>query len=180
MKRYIIDIHDEFAIIRDMHSKQEVGNDTIKDIVTSLNNTVDLSEDKFKSRFIGADLADKVLSSSPIIYGDDLLPYMDNVKSKGCVYFITHIAFPGLIKIGKTRNLKSRMAQIAQDNYRFPPTVLAIIRTKQYGMLERYLHMTFQSCRIMGEWFDADIVSDSLERVKAGDTFSSLTHEYKW
>lgn len=62
----------------------------------------------------------------------------------GVVYFI---ALGGLVKIGKTRNLKSRVNDFSH------PDIRVLASQPGYTELEAELHRRFKAFRIKGEWF---------------------------
>ena len=69
------------------------------------------------------------------------------VGNKGIVYIISNPAIPGLVKIGKTINLESRMASLYNSSIPVPFRCLYAKKVKNYSMVERKLHAGLNSIR---------------------------------
>lgn len=86
---------------------------------------------------------------------------------EGVVYFIRE-KFSGTIKIGKTKNLKSRTKQFGVK-LPFEWEYIKVIDSKDYSLTEMLLHKKFESKRTNGEWFSLtnedinDIINENFE-----------------
>ena len=81
------------------------------------------------------------------------LPHTE-AKYRGYVYLVWSDS--GLYKIGRTVNLKQRMAQLSADRVPENLILLYAVETGNHFEAERDLHSKFQDKRIYGEWFDLD------------------------
>lgn len=72
-------------------------------------------------------------------------------ETQRCVYFIQN-GDDGAIKIGMTRKLQKRLADL-QVNNPIELRILGAIPTNKPRDLERDLHRQFQEFRVSGEWF---------------------------
>ena len=62
------------------------------------------------------------------------------VSNKGIVYIISNPAMPGLVKIGKTSNLESRMRSLYSSGVPLPFRIIYAKKVKDYSFVERKLH----------------------------------------
>lgn len=62
------------------------------------------------------------------------------VSNEGIVYIISNPAMPGLVKIGKTSNLESRMRSLYSSGVPLPFRILYAKKVKDYSFVERKLH----------------------------------------
>lgn len=92
--------------------------------------------------------------------------YYDIAKEKSCkmVYFLVNKT-TGLVKIGKTTNLRRRMKQL--ENYAmqlgisahdlYCPITIYAPEGKHYSELEKKMHKKYAQYRKIGEWFSIDL-----------------------
>ena len=76
------------------------------------------------------------------------------VRRRGYVYLVW--SDKGLYKIGRTINLKRRMAQLSSDHAPEKLTLLYAVETQDQFETETYLLDKFQEKQVYGEWFDLD------------------------
>lgn len=83
-------------------------------------------------------------------------------KTPGFIYFAKKNNF---IKIGRTKNVESRMKNL-QGNHptAAPIELLHVISTKDYTQAERAFHTCFANKRIKGEWFQ--LTEEDIECIK--------------
>ncbi|PED73034.1 hypothetical protein COL30_11835 [Bacillus pseudomycoides] len=82
-------------------------------------------------------------------------------KIKGYIYFLK--ADNGLIKIGKTKDLKQRLDHFtAKLPYKLE--LLHSIESDDYSSLEEYFHEMFANKRKRGEWFE--LTEEDMKEVK--------------
>ena len=62
------------------------------------------------------------------------------VSDEGIVYIISNPAMPGLVKIGKTNNLESRMRSLYNSGVPLPFRCVYAKRVKNYSFIEKKLH----------------------------------------
>jgi hypothetical protein len=62
------------------------------------------------------------------------------VSNEGIVYIISNPAMPGLVKIGKTSNLESRMRSLYSSGVPLPFRILYAKKVKDYSFVEKKLH----------------------------------------
>lgn len=75
---------------------------------------------------------------------------MERFESNTFIYFVSYLKGP--IKIGKTRDLKKRIASL-QTAHPYPLEVLGFLQTGD-ETLEGVLHQKFSRYKLNGEWFD--------------------------
>jgi len=88
----------------------------------------------------------------------------DTVKKKnekGYIYFIK--ADNGLVKIGKTINLKDRCKNIKHNNL-LETELLFAIKTNNLTKVENNLHKRYENKRYKGEWFS--LTKNDIETLK--------------
>ena len=80
------------------------------------------------------------------------------MKSKGIVYVLTNPAMPGYVKIGKTRNLQSRLKSLDKTNIPLPFKCVYAIEVENYGDIEQLAHSAFDHARTRSkrEFFEID------------------------
>lgn len=65
------------------------------------------------------------------------------------VYYITRIDKPGLVKIGTTKDMKTRMNELGSRG-----RAVTVLATEPGDRsLERQRHLQFSAMRVEGEWF---------------------------
>ena len=69
------------------------------------------------------------------------------------VYAVKSAAFPGLIKIGRTQNMRDRLSQLNTSCAPAPFVVVTVSQTLDYVRDERMAHDFFSSQRMEGEFF---------------------------
>jgi hypothetical protein len=69
------------------------------------------------------------------------------VSNEGIVYIISNPAMPGLVKIGKTSNLKSRMSSLFSSGVPLPFRCVYAKKVKDYSFVERKLHSGLRQYR---------------------------------
>jgi len=69
------------------------------------------------------------------------------------VYAVKSAAFPGLIKIGRTQNMRDRLSQLNTSCAPAPFVVVTVSQTLDYVRDERMAHDFFASQRMEGEFF---------------------------
>ena len=78
----------------------------------------------------------------------------------GIVYVLTNPAMPGYVKIGKTRNLQSRLKSLDKTNTPLPFKCVYAIEVKHYERIEQLAHNAFSharsSSRSTREFFEID------------------------
>ena len=79
-------------------------------------------------------------------------------KEKGIIYILTNESMPGYIKIGKTQNLKQRLANIDNTSIPLPFEIHSAFEFENYGSVERTIHSAFDFCRVnpKREFFEID------------------------
>lgn len=83
----------------------------------------------------------------------DVRPSADVARSRVmCGVYFVRSGEVGPIKIGMSRNVSSRVAEL-QSNSGERLTLLAVIETAEPGATERDLHRRFSDLRLHGEWF---------------------------
>jgi hypothetical protein len=77
------------------------------------------------------------------------------------VYATKSLAFPGLIKIGKTINMPNRLSQLNSSCAPAPHVIVAVAATFNHDRDEKTAHAFFASARREGEFFEleeADVI----------------------
>ena len=69
------------------------------------------------------------------------------VTNEGIVYIISNPAMPGLVKIGKTSNLESRMRSLYSSGVPLPFRVIYAKKVKDYSFVEKKLHSGLRTHR---------------------------------
>lgn len=82
----------------------------------------------------------------------DTLMQLQQIKY---VYAVKSAAFPGLIKIGRTQNMRERLSQLNVSCAPAPFVVVAVSPTLDYVRDEKMAHEFFSSQRRKGEFFSA-------------------------
>lgn len=92
----------------------------------------------------------------------DISNAIDPYKKRfGCVYFMTHIQYANLIKIGITTNIRQRMRSF-KSTFGSAPRFIALAQLDEYEMLETLLHRKFDEYNDSGEWFYQEPVTEWL------------------
>jgi hypothetical protein len=73
------------------------------------------------------------------------------------VYATKSTAYPGLVKIGKTGDLKARVSQLKTATAPAPHVIVAVAPTFDQGRDEDAAHAFFADCRREGEFFETDV-----------------------
>tara|TARA_E500000331_G_scaffold245086_1_gene235504 strand:- start:31 stop:942 length:912 start_codon:yes stop_codon:yes gene_type:complete len=68
-------------------------------------------------------------------------------SKEGIVYLIANPAMPGLVKLGKTIDLKERLKQLFNTSVPFPFRCIYAKKVKDYSEVERKLHKGLNNCR---------------------------------
>ena len=76
----------------------------------------------------------------------------------GIVYVLTNPAMPGYVKIGKTRNLPSRLKNLDKTNLPLPFKCVYAIEVGHYDRIEQLAHLAFSHARSRStrEFFEID------------------------
>jgi len=69
------------------------------------------------------------------------------VSDEGIIYILSNPAMPGLVKIGKTSNLESRMRSLYNSGVPLPFRCVYAKRVKNYSYIEKKLHSGFAGIR---------------------------------
>ena len=86
------------------------------------------------------------------IIADECIADM-NFPAIGYVYATQSNAFPGLVKIGRTYDMKARLSQLNVSCAPEPHVVIALAPTFDMKRDEKDAHMFFDSFRVEGEFF---------------------------
>lgn len=78
--------------------------------------------------------------------------------TKGIVYILNNPSMPGYVKIGKTRNLQSRLKQLDGTNLPLPFRCIFAIEVDHYDRIEQLAHNAFSHARVRSkrEFFEID------------------------
>ena len=98
------------------------------------------------------------------------------MSEKGYVYALENKSFPGMIKIGQTKNLHKRLKQFNNTGMpdRNPTLLLFAFRLENYQKAERLLHNVFTDKRQSSkkEWFTV-----SFNQVKSAFSLLAINSE---
>lgn len=95
--------------------------------------------------------------------------YVAQGLPKAMVYFLTSKDLPTRYKIGKTKNLRSRMRALQGSCPVKLHSALEIPCAEfQVSLLEQAVHKRFARARLWGEWFEAIRFTDVLDVVEDG------------
>jgi hypothetical protein len=94
-------------------------------------------------------------------FADDITKRMDSERNKHMpetqyIYASKTTALPGMLKIGKTENIKARLLGLNVSIKPKPHVLVAIVPTLNTKRDERLAHEHFASKRIAGEFFEVD------------------------
>lgn len=68
----------------------------------------------------------------------------------GAVYLAESLGSPGVFKVGATKNVKTRLANL---HLKTPVRLVWCIETNQATWLERHVMLQWSDCHVDGEWF---------------------------
>jgi hypothetical protein len=71
-----------------------------------------------------------------------------SISNEGIVYIISNPSMPGLVKIGKTNDLKKRMGDLFKTGVPLPFRCVYAKKVKNYSSIEKKLHNGLQSRRV--------------------------------
>ncbi len=159
---YVLEEHDSNLIVLNQNNQIESRLDKLKE----LRKQIDLQIEFFTNypdvnyrQIIAGAILFQLLEKAKVIKEPEHFDF------KNCVYFGRHFAYPSLVKIGHTSNLKKRVASLESENYNIEFEIVAIIISDEHAKLEKYLHIYFAYCRKQGEWFSEKPIFDFLSLI---------------
>jgi hypothetical protein len=128
----------------------------VKDLIAGLTDFLDNTTDEWIEENNNSNL-------ERILRGDNshIVPIRQKTPENGYVYFVQDDR--GRVKIGKSKDIKSRMGEYTK--LPFEPKLLHVLKSRDYNTTELLLHEYFADKRIRGEWFS--LTKEDIRKVKS-------------